>query len=56
MLSSLGMSFGPLAGGWVFDAFSSYNWLFIGSGLVGIGAVAIALAFPPLRPARLLPA
>ena len=56
MLSSMGMAFGPLAGGWVFDSFSSYNWLFIGSGLVGMGAVAIALAFPPIRLRRLQPA
>ena len=48
MLSSVGMAFGPLAGGWAYDAFASYQWLFIGSALVGLGAVAIALAFPPL--------
>ncbi|WP_394801995.1 MFS transporter [Rhizobium halophilum] len=48
MLSSVGMAFGPLAGGWAFDAFASYQWLFIGSALVGLGAVLIALAFPPL--------
>jgi len=47
MLSSIGMAFGPLAGGWVFDAFNAYGWLFIGSFAVGIGAVAVALAFPP---------
>ena len=56
MLSSLGMAFGPLAGGWVFDSSGNYNWLFIGSGLVGMGAVAIALAFPPLRRSGLQPA
>ncbi|WP_117193023.1 MFS transporter [Rhizobium terrae] len=48
MLSSIGMAFGPLAGGWAFDAFNNYTWLFIGSALVGLAAVAIALAFPPL--------
>ena len=31
MLSSLGMAFGPLAGGWIFDTFGGYSWLFIGS-------------------------
>ena len=31
MLSSIGMAFGPLAGGWVFDTFDGYAWLFIGS-------------------------
>jgi MFS family permease len=49
MLSSLGMAFGPLVGGWVFDTFDGYAWLFIGSFAVGMGAVAVALAFPPLQ-------
>jgi MFS family permease len=48
MLSSLGMAFGPLIGGWIFDTYANYSWLFIGSALVGLGAAAIALAFPPL--------
>jgi len=48
MLSSIGMAFGPLAGGWAFDAFNNYNWLFFGSALVGLAAVLIALAFPSL--------
>ena len=48
MLSAIGMAFGPLAGGWVFDTFDAYSWLFIGSSAVGLGAVAVALAFPPL--------
>ncbi|HEX7249144.1 MAG TPA: MFS transporter, partial [Burkholderiales bacterium] len=39
---------GPLAGGWSFDAFGTYTWLYIGSFAVGMVAVAIALAFPPL--------
>ncbi|WP_163268769.1 MFS transporter [Chelativorans alearense] len=56
MLSSLGMALGPLAGGWVFDAFGGYAWLFIGSFAVGLGAVAVALAFPSLPRARLQPA
>jgi MFS family permease len=47
MASSLGMALGPLAGGWVFDAFHAYSWLFIGSFAIGIGAVAVAFAFPP---------
>jgi MFS family permease len=48
MTSSIGMAFGPLAGGWVFDTFGQYSWLYIGSFGVAIGAVAVALAFPPL--------
>jgi MFS family permease len=56
MLSSVGMAFGPLAGGWVYDRFATYAWLFVGSALVGLGAVAVALAFPPVPRARLQPA
>ncbi|WP_425467760.1 MFS transporter [Phreatobacter stygius] len=52
MLSSLGMAIGPLAGGWIFDAFNAYRWLYVGSGLVALAAVALALAFPPLRRAQ----
>ena len=50
LVSSLGMALGPLAGGWIFDAFGTYTWLYIGSFAVGLGAVAIALAFPPFSP------
>ena len=48
MVSSVGMALGPLLGGWVFDHFGQYTWLYIGSAAVGFGAVAIAFAFPPL--------
>lgn len=48
MTSSIGMAFGPLAGGWVFDTFNTYAWLYIGSFGIALGAVAVALAFPPL--------
>src|SRR6266849_10283073 len=47
MVSSLGMALGPAVGGWIFDRFGAYTWLYIGSFAVGMGAVAIALAFPP---------
>ncbi len=47
MLSSLGMSFGPLVGGWVYDSYGNYAWLYLGSAIVGLGAAAVALAFPP---------
>jgi len=56
MLSSIGMAIGPLIGGWIFDTFANYSWLFIGSSMVGLGAAAIALAFPPMRRLRLQPA
>ncbi len=48
MVSALGMALGPMVGGIIFDSFNSYAWLYIGSFSVGLGAVAIALAFPPL--------
>jgi MFS family permease len=51
--STLGMAVGPLAGGWLYDAFGTYAWLFIGSSAIGLGAVAIAFTF---RPPRSLPA
>jgi hypothetical protein len=40
-----------LAGGWIFDTFNGYSWLYIGSLSVALGAMAVALAFPalPLR-------
>jgi MFS family permease len=56
MLSSLGMALGPLVGGWVFDRFDSYAWMFIGSFGIGLAAVIVALAFPPVQRARLQPA
>jgi MFS family permease len=52
MVSSLGMAAGPPIGGWVYDTFGSYAWLHLGSFAVGLGAVAIALTFPPLPRAQ----
>jgi len=46
MVSSIGMAFGPWAGGRIFDAFNSYTWLYIGASTVAIGAVAVAATFP----------
>ncbi len=57
MVSALGMALGPALGGWIFDTFQGYGFLFIGSLGIGIGAAAIALAFPPARATpRLQPA
>jgi MFS family permease len=47
--ASLGMALGPLAGGWVFDTFHAYNWLYVGSFGIGIAAVAVALSFPSVK-------
>ena len=49
MFASLGMALGPWAGGYVFDTYGNYAWLYIGSFSIGLGAVAIALTFRPLR-------
>ena len=46
MLSSLGMALGPVAGGWVFDTYDNYAWLYIASSAVAVGAVMMALMFP----------
>jgi len=48
--STLGMALGPWAGGWLYDAFGSYFWLFLGSCGIGLGAVAIAFTFRPPAP------
>jgi MFS family permease len=47
MTASLGMAFGPVGGGWLYDTFGTYYWLYIASAAVGIAAAAMALAFPP---------
>ena len=53
LVSTLGMALGSWSGGWFFDTFGSYLWLYIGSTTIGLGAIAIALTF---RPPRALPA
>jgi len=50
MIASLGMSLGPAVGGWIFDTFGTYGWLYLGSLIMGFAAAGIALAFPPARP------
>lgn len=49
MTSSLGMAFGPVGGGWIFDNFGDYHWLYVSSAAIGLAAAAVALTFP--RPA-----
>ena len=56
MVSTFGMAIGPWAGGWLYDTFGSYFWLYIGSFGIGLGAVAIAFTFrPPSRASVALP-
>ena len=47
MISTLGMAIGPWGGGWLYDAFGGYFWLYISSAGIGLGAVAIALTTRP---------
>ncbi|MBE7731804.1 MFS transporter [Devosia faecipullorum] len=60
MTSSIGMAFGPLGGGFLFDTFGNYHWLYVTSAFIGLGAAALALAFPPRNedttPASAVPA
>ncbi|WP_375452139.1 MFS transporter [uncultured Devosia sp.] len=60
MTSSIGMAIGPIGGGWIFDTFGDYHWLYVASAAIGLGAAAVALTFPrPSAPAvigRLAPA
>jgi MFS family permease len=55
MISSLGMAIGPVAGGWLYDNTGSYAPMYLGSVLVGLGAVGIALLFPRVAPAAPAP-
>ena len=53
VFSSGGMALGPAVGGWIYDTTGSYGWLYIASFGIGLGAMAIALLFPPFpRSAR----
>jgi len=45
MTSSLGMAIGPIGGGWIFDTFGDYHWLYVASAAIGLGAAALALVF-----------
>jgi MFS family permease len=60
MTSSIGMAFGPVGGGWLYDTFGDYHWLYVASAAVGLGGALLALAFPPKTqedpPAQALPA
>lgn len=52
MAGSLGMATGPLAGGLIYDAFSSYAWLYIVSWAMGLGAFLMAMNFRPFAKPR----
>jgi MFS family permease len=50
------MSAGPVVGGWIFDSFGGYSWLFFASLGLAVGAMAIAFAFPRAQEPQLQPA
>jgi MFS family permease len=54
--ASFGMALGPLAGGWIYDAFATYAWLYLGSFGIGLGAFLIALTFKPFPKIKPAPA
>lgn len=47
MAGGLGMATGPVAGGFIYDTFGSYRWLYVGAWAMGIGAFLIAMTFRP---------
>jgi predicted MFS family arabinose efflux permease len=56
LVSTLGMALGSWSGGWFYDSFGSYAWLYVGSAAIGLGAISIALTFrPPRRAGAALP-
>jgi MFS family permease len=52
MLSSLGMALGPVVGGWIFDTYHDYRWLYLCSMAIALAATAVAFLFPPLPRAQ----
>ena len=56
LLSGIGMALGPALGGWIYDHFHAYTWMYLGSLAVGLGAGAIALALPRARTSAGMPA
>jgi MFS family permease len=53
LISTLGMGLGSFAGGWLYDQFGSYVWMFVTSATIGVMAGLLAFTF---RAPRLVPA
>jgi MFS family permease len=47
MLASLGMALGPPVGGWLFDRFGGYGWLYVASSTIGVAAASLAMTVRP---------
>jgi MFS family permease len=56
MAGSFGMAIGPLAGGFIYDSFGSYGWLYVGAWGIGIGAFLISMTFRPFPKDQPVPA
>ncbi len=50
MMAALGMALGPPMGGWLFDRFGGYGWLYVASSAIGVAAALIAMTVRPHRP------
>jgi MFS family permease len=50
MIAALGMALGPPAGGWLFDRFGGYGWLYVASSAIGIAAALLAMSVRLQRP------
>src|SRR5580704_635772 len=48
-ISTLGMALGPPVGGWLFDHFGGYGWLYVASSAIGVAGALIALTVRPHR-------
>lgn len=55
MAATFGMALGPVVGGWLFDRFGAYAWLYLSSAGIGLAAVVMAVILRPPRPDRSLP-
>jgi MFS family permease len=49
-ISTLGMALGPPLGGWLFDHFGGYGWLYVASSAIGVAGALIAMTVRPHRP------
>ena len=50
MIATWGMALGPPVGGWLFDWFGGYGWLFVASSAIGIAAAFVAMTVRPHLP------
>jgi MFS family permease len=58
MIAAFGMALGPPVGGWLFDRFGGYGWLYLASSAMGVAAALLAMSLRShhRRPVVLAPA